>query len=184
MQTFTSTTQDLRRIFWLTLLIIASVAFTFAFACAVPFAAFAAATALTLPRRDALVLMLGVWLANQLTGFMFMNYPLDANTLAWGAALGVTALVSMFAARITTARLKHVQPFLRGAVAFLVAFTAYEISCYTFALMLGGVEDFTLAIQSRIFALNAAAFVGLFALNRLGSSLQLMPVYNSRMLRV
>ena len=36
-----------------------------AFACATPFAAFAAAAACTLPRRDAVTLSVGAWLANQ-----------------------------------------------------------------------------------------------------------------------
>ena len=52
-----------RRAFWLGFLVAASVAFSFAFACATPFAAFAAAAAFTLPRRDAITLSMGVWLA-------------------------------------------------------------------------------------------------------------------------
>jgi hypothetical protein len=168
MQLFLSTTQDWRRPFWLVLMIVSSIVFTFAFACAAPFAAFAAATALTLQRRDAVILMLGVWMVNQLTGFLFMNYPWDANTFAWGAALGMTALVSMFAARTAASRLSHLPPLICCTLAFLVDFMAYEVCCYVSALVLGGVEDFTFTIQSRIVAINACALVGLFALNRVG----------------
>jgi len=50
---------------WLALLVAASAAFSFVFACATPFAAFGAAAALTLSRRDALRLTVAVWLANQ-----------------------------------------------------------------------------------------------------------------------
>lgn len=183
MQSSLSPAQDWRRPFWLALLIVSSVAFTLWFECAAPFAAFAAATALTLPRRDAVLLMLGVWLANQFTGFMFLNYPLDANTFAWGAALGATALISLLAARAVTTRFSNSSPVLSITLAFMVAFAAYEASCYAFSMVLGGVENYTLAIQSLIFALNVGALIGLFTLNYIGSSLQLMPPYNTRMLR-
>lgn len=183
MQSSLSPAQDWRRPFWLTLLIVSSVAFTFWFECAVPFAAFAAATALTLPRRDAVLLMLGVWLANQLTGFLFMDYPWDANTFAWGAALGAVALISLLSARWIVARFSNSSPVLSITLAFMVAFVAYEASGYIASLVLGGVENYTLAIQSRIFVLNVGALIGLFALNHIGSTLQLMPPYNNRMLR-
>lgn len=169
--------QGWRRPFWLVLMIVSSIAFTFAFACAAPFAAFAAATALTLSRRDALMLMLGVWLANQATGFLFMDYPLDTNTIAWGLALGVTALVSLGAARIASSRLSQLQPLMCCAVAFLAAFSAYEISLYVFSLVLGGLENFTFSVQSRVFAINACALISLFALNAVGSSLNIAPVH-------
>jgi len=179
MQPLLSNVQDWRRPFWLSLLIVSSIAFTFAFACAVPYAAFAAATALTLPRRDALILTAGVWLANQLTGFLFLHYPLDLNTLLWGAALGVVALASLFAARITAARLRAMNPLVCCTLACFAAFVAYEASCYGFALVLGGCEDFTLPIQARILAINVCALIGLFVVNRAGSSLRIAPVYSS-----
>src|SRR5271165_5988655 len=80
-----------RRPTWLLLLVAASVAFTFTFACAAPFAAFAAASACTLPRRDAYSVAGAVWLANQGVGFAFLHYPWTMNCLAWGAALGTTS---------------------------------------------------------------------------------------------
>lgn len=182
MQPFLSKTQDWRRPFWLALLIASSIGFTFGFACAVPFAAFSAATALTLPKQDALILTVGVWLANQLTGFLLMSYPWDATTFAWGAALGITGLVSMLAARATALRLGHLHPLLCCTMAFLGAFIVYEASCYVSALTLGGVEDFTLEIQARVFAINACALIGLFAFNRVGSTFRFAPVYNVRSL--
>ena len=177
MKPFLASAQDWRRPFWLTLLIAASIAFTLGFACAVPFAAFAAATALTLSKRDAMILMLGAWLANQVTGFLFLDYPLDANCLERGAAFGVVALGSLFAARVTAARLRQIQRLVCCMLAFLAAFVAYEASLYGFAQILGGKEDFTIAVQARIFAINACALVGLFAVNYLGDSLRLTPNY-------
>lgn len=177
MQPLLSSLQDWRRPVWILLLIASSIAFTLAFACAVPFAAFAAATALTLPKRDALVLMIGVWLANQITGFFFMDYPWDANAFAWSPALLITALVSMMAARITSKHIRHLHPLLCSALVFLAAFTGYEITCYVSSLMLGGEEVFTLKIQGPIFMLNALALTGLFAVNYVGLLLHLMPAY-------
>ena len=49
-----------RHLFWLALLVGASIAFSLGLACAIPFAAFAAAAALTLSRRDALVLIVAI----------------------------------------------------------------------------------------------------------------------------
>jgi hypothetical protein len=175
MQPLLSSAQDWRHPFWLALLIASSFIFTLAFACAVPFAAFAAATALTLSKRDAFILIIGIWLANQLTGFFFMNYPWDVNTFAWGIALGITAIISCAVARVTAMRLSNFNPLLCRTLAFFAAFMAYEASCYASAFMLGGVDDFTLAIQTRIFALNACALVGLFVVNYVGASLRLTP---------
>lgn len=73
-----------RHLVWLGLLISASVAFSLGLACATPFAAFAAAAALTLSRRDALVLVTSVWFANQFVGFTVLDYPWTANSFAWG----------------------------------------------------------------------------------------------------
>lgn len=179
MQPLLSALQDWRRPFWLSLLIISSMAFTLAFACAVPFAAFAAATALTLAKRDAFILMVGVWLVNQITGFFFMNYPWNANAFAWGPALLIVALVSMMAARVTAKHLRQLHPLLCCTLAFLAAFLGYEVSCYASSLVLGGQEVFTLEIQGPIFILNAWALLGLFAINYAGSMLRLMPRHPS-----
>src|SRR5579862_9091601 len=84
---------------WLALLIATSVGFTLGFACAVPFAAFGAIAALSLPRRDALLLTLAIWLINQIIGFGILHYPTDAMTLIWGAILAVIAVLSTMAAQ-------------------------------------------------------------------------------------
>src|SRR5262245_66177034 len=82
---------------WLAVLVGASVAFTLGFACAVPLAAFAGAAALTLSRRDALALIVAVWLANQVVGFAALGYPWTASTFVWGAALGAVAILATLA---------------------------------------------------------------------------------------
>ena len=54
---------------------------------------------------------------------------------------------------------------------FLVAFAVYEVALFAVsATLLGGAEIYTAAIQGRILALNAVAFVGLFVLHGLAVS--------------
>ncbi|HEX2115207.1 MAG TPA: hypothetical protein VHM01_12445, partial [Alphaproteobacteria bacterium] len=77
---------------WSTFLVVASTAGSVFFACATPFAALAAIAALTLPSRLALVTTMGVWLGNQAIGFLLLGYPVTANSLLWGLALGGAAL--------------------------------------------------------------------------------------------
>lgn len=163
-----------RQALWLAILVGASVAFSLGFACAVPFAAFGAATALTLNTRDALVLTLAGWLANQFVGFTLLAYPWDASTLTWGVVLGVVAVLSTVAARAASARLGAAHWSLNVLAAFAAAFVVYEGSLYLVsAAWLGGTEDFAPAIVTWILELNAAACIGLLALNRLGETVGL-----------
>src|SRR5262249_2146204 len=69
---------DWKRPFWLALLVAASVALTIGLKCATPLAAFGAAAACTLSRRDAYLLAGMVWLVNQAIGFAFLHYPWTA----------------------------------------------------------------------------------------------------------
>jgi hypothetical protein len=157
-----------RRPFWLALLVAASVAFSLGFACAMPFAAICAAAACTLPRRDAYTLAGAVWLVNQGIGFAFLHYPWTAECLAWGAALGLVAFLCILVSRSVVLRLHTTAPVVRNIVAFAAALVAYEAALIVFSLGLGGTENFTVAIQTRIFVLNAVALAGLFALHRAG----------------
>jgi hypothetical protein len=146
---------------WLALLIAASLAFTFGFACAVPFAAFGAVAAMTLRQRDALLLTLALWLVNQVVGFTVLHYPWDGMTLAWGAILGGIALMSTAAAQATIRRQGVV---LTAIASFAAAFVVYEGGLYLIsATIMGGTEDFVAAIVIRILEINAAGFAALLA---------------------
>lgn len=150
-----------RRLVWAALLIAASLALTLGFACAVPFAAFGAVAAMTLPRRDALLLTVALWLVNQVVGFAFLHYPWDAMTLTWGAILGAVAVASTLAAQAAVEQRGIIQTALAG---FAAAFVVYEGALYVVsATAMGGTEDFTPAIVTRILAINAAGFVALLA---------------------
>jgi hypothetical protein len=148
--------------------------FSLGLACAVPLAAFAAAAALSLSRRDALLLVILVWLANQLVGFIFLDYPWTATTFAWGAVLGIVTILATLAGQWMAKRFAGTVRSVRFAATFLVAFAVYEAALFVIsAALLGGTEIYTAAIQGRIFAINAAAFVGLLALNHLAASIGL-----------
>jgi hypothetical protein len=174
-QNWSSASGNWRRLVWLGLLISASVAFSLGLACATPFAAFGAAAALTLSRRDALVLVTSVWFANQLVGFTVLDYPWTANTFAWGVALGVVAVLATLASQWAVKRSADAARALRFAVTFLVAFVVYEAALFALSVgLLGGAEVFTGTIQGRIFVINTAAFIGLIALNRLAATIGLV----------
>lgn len=170
-----SVTRDWRYPLWLSSLVGASVVFSLGLACAVPLAAFAAAAALSLSRRDALLLILLVWLANQLVGFTVLHYPWTASTFAWGVVLGTVAVLATWTSQWIAGRLVDARRAFSVMATFLIAFAVYEAALFAVsATLLGGTEIYTAAIQGRIFAINAAAFVGLLALNRLATSVGLV----------
>jgi hypothetical protein len=151
---------------WLALLIAASVGFTLGFACAVPFAAFGAIAALSLPRRDALLSTLALWLVNQVIGFTILHYPWEGMTIVWGVLLGAVALLATGAALAVSSRGGTLAGSLAaGSLAsFAAAFVAYEGSLYLIsATAMGGAEDFAASIVVRILEINAASFAGLLA---------------------
>jgi hypothetical protein len=164
---------------WIAIVVIACVAFTFAFACAMPFAAVAAVAACTLSRRDACYLAGAAWLASQAVGFAFLHYPLTWDCLAWGAILGMTAILSTLAAAEATRRLGR---RLAGiGVAFLAAFTTCEVVLFTSSLVLGGIENYTVAIQGRFLGLNVVVLAGLLVLSRAGVLAGIAPPVRPRL---
>lgn len=155
---------------WMAFMAAASVALSLGFACAAPLAAFGAASGLTLNRRNAMLATLGAWLANQATGCAVLGYPLTANSFAWGAVLGLAAIVAMLAARWSGARVAGHFRAAAPVAAFAAAFLAYEATLFVAALtFLGGTEDFTAAIIGRVFEINAISMLGMLLLNRAGA---------------
>ena len=108
-----------------------------------------------------------MWLANQAVGFGFMHYPLDGETLAWGGALGVIALLLLRSGG------SYEPPRFRpagAAAAFLAAFVAYEGSLLLIDAAIGLLEHVDALGTLRIFLINACAFGGLWALKTVASS--------------
>lgn len=155
---------------WSGFLVAASVGFSLGFACATPLAAFAAAAACGRRRGDAFRLVGAVWLASQLVGYGILGYPWTANSLAWGAVLGVAALAACEGAGRVAGRAGVA--WIAWPAAFLAAFAAFEVTLGLAAVtLLGGTAGFAPAVVARIFAINLGAFFGLFLLDRLGATL-------------
>jgi hypothetical protein len=141
----------------------------------VPFAAFAAASATTLSRREALLLTAAVWFANQIVGFAVLGYPSDANTITWGAVLGAVAVATTVAAQWTNdwanGKFADLPAVPRAVAVFAASFAVYEGLLFVVSqTSLGGSEDFTLGIVAYILALNSVALVGLAALHRVAAA--------------
>ena len=159
---------------WLALLVVAISAFSFVAACATPFAAFAAVAALTLSRGDAFRITVALWLADQIVGYAIHGYPRTPESFAWGVAIGAAALLATWTARWVVTRLQAAAPLTRAVLALLGAFAVYEATLLVVAVSgPGGTESFTLGIVIRILAVNAAAFIGLYGLHRVGAMIGL-----------
>ena len=89
-------------------------AFSFAAACATPFAALAAVAALTLSRGDAYRIAVAVWLADQIVGYAIHGYPRTLESVAWGATIGAAALLATWAARAAATGLRATAPLARA----------------------------------------------------------------------
>lgn len=144
---------------WIGLLIVPSVIATGALACIAPFAAVAALAAMTLGRREALATVLALWLGNQAVGFLFLDYPWDANTLGWGIAMGVAALAAVLAAE----RVRGRRDVAGLAIGFAAAFVVNQIVMWAASLFLGAGEGFSPQVIAYVAVINAIWFVALAA---------------------
>lgn len=165
-----------RQSLWPAFLVLSSVAFTFGFACAVPFAALGAAAALTLKPRAALAAVGVAWLLNQIVGFACLGYPWTADSLFWGAVLGLVALLSTVTAQFASERLAT-RTLAAALLGFVVAFVVYEGGLFLVSAgMPSESGDFAMSTVARILAINAAAFFALLAVNRLAATMRFMSV--------
>lgn len=138
---------------WIGLVTIGSVLGSLAFACAAPLAAMATIAGLKMRHGEGLALVGAAWLANQLVGFLVLDYPHTFDTFAWGGAIGIASVAAFIAAALV-ARL-HTAPVISVLAGFLAAFAAYEATLFATALVLGGSETgFSGAAVLRIFEVN------------------------------
>jgi hypothetical protein len=153
---------------WIAIVVSASTVLSYGLACAVPFAALAAVAALTLTRRDALLLVAPAWLANQAVGFGLLSYPWDFETFEWGLALLAVSAFATLGAGLCASRFGAV-PRIAGAIfVFLAAFAIYEGLLLIVSVVAGsGTGAFEPATVARIFAINAAACAALLVASRL-----------------
>jgi hypothetical protein len=165
-----------RRLLWIALIVATALLLSLVFACAAPFAALAALAALNLTRREAAIVVVAGFLANQAIGFGALDYPRDASTFAWGAAMGAAALVALLSAEAAAWRLRNAHSLARGSAAFSAAFLAYEATLYAATFVLGGAEAaFAWPAIGQVLLIDVASFVGLLALDGAMSAIGLAP---------
>ena len=150
-------------LFCFALLTVACALASFAFACATPFAAFAVVAAAMLPLPSALLMAAAAWLVNQGIGFGILRYPIDTNTILWGFAIGAAALAATATADRLLHTLRRTASPIALAFALIGAYAAYEIVLFATSLVLGGTDDFTVAIVGRLGVLCALWLIGLVA---------------------
>jgi hypothetical protein len=158
---------------WIALIAGLTVIGSYGFACVAPLAAVAALAALTLRRTEGLILVVAAWLINQGVGFLLLSYPHTADTYAWGAAIGVAAVLGYFAATAVAARTGSA--LLAALATFAVAFVVYQAALYAFGVATSYAGDsFSLAVVGEVLAINAVAYVGFLAIHRAAVALALV----------
>jgi hypothetical protein len=158
-----------KRAGWIALLTVATILGSFVFACATPFAALGAVAALNMRKRDAFALTGVNWLANQIVGYGFLHYPVDAYSLTWGAAIGGAAMIAT-AAAIGTVSITRTIPWALSAVATIaVTIGVYELSLLAVTAVSPAEADaFSLQTVLYVVQVDGIAFAGLLVLQGLG----------------
>lgn len=154
-----------RRLIWIALLAAASIGGSLIFACATPFVALATLAAINLKRSDAFALAVIVWLVNQAIGYGVLDYPRTVDSVAWGGAIGIAALLATWAALAVGREPLRTGPVFAAVIAFAAAFAAYELVLYATSFVLPSSDEaFSWRIVGYILEVNVLAVAGLLAL--------------------
>lgn len=145
---------------WAGILAAASVGGSLLLACIFPFAAIATLLAATLPMRKAMLWMGGAWLGNQLVGYLILGYPQTVNSFSHGAAMGVTALATLWIAN-KIFEMRGDQSVSSVLMAYAGAFIGYQALLALFAVFLGGIQNFLPSIVWMVFQNDILWFAGL-----------------------
>lgn len=163
---------------WIAIVAFASVLFSLALACATPFAAIATVAGVNMRLRAALSLTAFAWLANQAIGYLVLGYPTTWDSFAWGAAIGIAAILGVVA--VAAIRRGLPNQIVATIAGFLAAFCVYELALYAATAVLpSGDGAFSMAVVLEIFWTNALALIGLFALHRLAVTIGLIAPVSS-----
>ena len=156
------------RLLWIGFLTAATLLMTGVFACAVPFAALAALAALDTDRRDGLLLIGAVWLANQVYGFTVLGYPHEAQAYYWGLTMGIGAVAAYYVARAVVAAVAPHGALLAVGAALAVAFAVYEAAIFVGSLVLSNGEGaFNTDVVAYVGLVEVVAFLALLITHRL-----------------
>jgi hypothetical protein len=139
------------------------------FACAAPLAAVAAIAACAMGGRG-LPMVIAAWATNQIVGYGWLHYPLTADSVAWGLAIGAASVLAYFAATAAAPMAKGSR-LLEAGAAFAAAVVSYEVALVATALVLpSSAEANSWMAITQIVLTNAVAFAGLLAVRRLASA--------------
>ncbi|MCR5875020.1 hypothetical protein LRS10_13025 [Phenylobacterium sp. J426] len=137
-------------------------------ACLEPLVAIAVLAAARLRLPQALALTAAVWLTGQAIGFGLRDYPVDVQTVGWGAGLGVMALASLVTAAVVLPRLpQHWPTAFRVATAFVPAFVANQLTALAVEFAVEGSCEIVPGVITAIGLINAGWLAALLALDAL-----------------
>jgi hypothetical protein len=157
---------------WIALVAGSSVLFSLALACATPFAALATIAGARMRARQALALIVVAWLANQAVGYLALGYPRTWDSFAWGAAIGIAALIAVLPAALLVRRVAAPMAIVGG---FVGTFVLYEAALFAATAFLpSGPEAFAPPVVWRILWINVLALVLLFLLHRAALGLRVL----------
>jgi hypothetical protein len=143
-----------------------------ALACLEPLVAIAVLAAARLKLPQAMALTAAVWLTGQAIGFGVRDYPVDAQTLGWGAGLGVMALASLITAALVLPRLPQAWPTaFRVAVAFVPAFVANQLCALAVEFAVKGSCEIVPGVITAIGLINVGWLAALLALDAVAQRL-------------
>ncbi|MGQ0570363.1 MAG: hypothetical protein ACT4P5_12715 [Armatimonadota bacterium] len=165
--------EPVRAALWIGVVTIGSVLGSLAFACAAPLAAMATIAGLKMRNGEGFALVGAAWLANQLVGYLILEYPRTWDSFAWGGAIGIaSALAFVAAAAVATI---HMRALVTILLAFGAAFLAYEGMLYAATAVLPSSDGaFSAEVVMRILEVNAVALVLLIAAHRAAVMLRLL----------
>lgn len=153
---------------WIGLMTVASTVTTLVLACATPFPALAALAAVYVRRTEGMLLIGAAWVASQLVGFCVLDYPVDANSVAWSAGLGTAAIASLLVARLSIRQLGGVHVIGRLIVAYVAAYVGFKLAVLGWTIALdSGWAAFSTKVLLRQFVRYGAILAGLLVLHRL-----------------
>jgi hypothetical protein len=164
----------LRTTAWVAIVAASMIAFSFYFACATPLVAVAALAGSRMSRKDGAMLIIAAWLANQLIGYLVLNYPRTWDSYAWGATIGVASLLAGLAAAGAARSVR--QWWLSACAALIAAFSVYEGALFAATVGLPSCAGaFSPSVIARILAINAGAMVSLVAIHWVAAFVGLEP---------
>lgn len=149
---------------WPALLALAAIGGSWALACVMPFAAFAAMLAESERPVTALTTVALIWFANQAVGMTLLGYPRDLHSIGWGFAIGAAALLATGAAT-ALARIGGTWRVARLLLGFAAAFAVYEAVLVLVGAATGELLAFAPSTVARLAAVDAAWLAALAVLH-------------------